>query len=192
MSYYPCPNYAICKNYLNIIDDETIDEVTKDNKTILGPCKLKRDPVTGKRIILELEFEGTVCWGCKVAYNNEDDLESNVYLSFVESIECCVCLNTDRGVSFPHCDHYTCIPCHNRCWFGPTPVEIEFPYPDNNLKSPILNIIKQLYLSDKTNPIWKKDPKMKEYIERGYNAESERMEQWEQESNLRQCPLCRK
>jgi len=49
-----------------------------------------------------------------------------------------------------------------------------------------------LYLSDRTNEIWKKDPKIKEYIECGYNAEYERMEQWEKESNLRQCPLCRK
>ena len=98
-------------------------------------------------------------------------------------MECCICLKTDRGVSFPHCDHYTCIDCHNRCWFGPSPVKIEFPYPDE---------IKKLYLIDIKNEIWKKDPKIKEYIERDSKAEYERMEQWEQESNLRKCPLCRK
>jgi hypothetical protein len=184
MSSYDCPNYPVCKNDLNIIDDENIESnVTSDNKTIIGCCKVKRDPVTGKRTLLELSVELDVCWSCKAAYNNEGDDQSNVYLSFIDSIECCICLKTERGVSFPHCEHYTCIGCHNRCWFGPSPVEIEFPYPDG---------IKQLYLSDITNPIWKKDPKMKEYIERHNNAENERMNQWEQESNLRKCPLCRK
>ena len=41
------------------------------------------------------------------------------------------------------------------------------------------------------NEIWKKIPKIKEYIERDNNAEYDRMEQWEQESNLRKCPICR-
>ena len=42
------------------------------------------------------------------------------------------------------------------------------------------------------NEKWKKDPKMKEYIERSSTAEYARMDQWEKETNLRKCPLCRK
>jgi len=183
MSIYACPNYPVCETYLNIINDEDIEEdVTEDNDTILGPCKVKRDPVTGKRTILELEHEVSVCWSCKSAYNEEDDNKTNVYLSFVDSTECCICLKTDNGVSFPHCEHYTCIPCHKRCWFGPDPVEIQFPYPES---------IKKLYLSDMKNEIWKKDPIMKDYIERDRQAEYARMYQWEKETNLRKCPICR-
>jgi hypothetical protein len=182
MSQIDCPNNAICKSCLVIVDNEMLEDGRHDNKIFLGPCKLKRNPLTNKHTLIELEYEIPVCWGCKTAYNDEDDNESNVYLSFIDSIECCICLKTDSGVSFPHCEHYTCIACHNRCWFGPTPVHIEFPYPDE---------IKKLYFSDRQNEIWKKDPKIKEYIERDNKAEQERMDQWESEINLRKCPLCR-
>ena len=44
MSSYDCPNYSVCKNYLNIIDDENIESnVTQDNKTIIGCCKVKKN-----------------------------------------------------------------------------------------------------------------------------------------------------
>jgi hypothetical protein len=182
MSIYACPNYPVCETYLNIVNDENIrEDVNEDNETILGPCKVKCDPVTGKRTILELEHEVSVCWSCKAIYNDEGD-ENNVYLSFKDNTECCICFKTSLGVSFPHCEHYTCIDCHKRCWFGPDSIEIEFPYSD---------AIKQLYLDDMRNDKWKQDPKMKEYIDQDNKAEYARMDQWEKETNLRKCPLCR-
>jgi hypothetical protein len=180
MSYYNCPNSDICKKRIRIGSETKMTPF--EGNTAKLHCTPFYDDRTGE-YFLRPDDPLPVCWSCKASYNDEGDDETNVYLSFVDSIECCICLKTDNGVSFPHCDHYTCIDCHNRCWFGPEPVKVEFPYPEE---------IRKLYLSDSQNSIWQKDPKIKEYIEQDNKAEHDRMDQWEQETNLRKCPLCRK
>jgi len=179
MSYVECPNYEICSNYLKIVN-EKCEEGNRDNKVNIDASPLQDDD--GNYTILKLEKQLPVCWGCGIAYSNIEDVHQNKYLSFNESVECCICLTKERGVSFPNCSHYTCIPCHNRCWFGPKPIKVEFPYCDE---------IKKLYYKDRTSSVWKKDPKIKKFIEDDYRLETERMEQWENETNLRKCPVCR-
>jgi len=167
-----CPNYAICSRFYTLKESEDLI------------CIPIRDPVTNLYTTLSVNNELPVCWECHASYNegvDEDDQE-NKYLSFIDSIECCICLKIEPGVSFPNCMHYTCIPCHYRCWFGPTPIELKFPYCDS---------IKELYNNDHNNEIWIKDPKIQEYIKEGRRIETERMNQWEIETNLRKCPLCR-
>ena len=182
MSLIRCPNYTICTNYLVTGDyGEEFELGNTDNKIDIDGIPV-RDPLTNKYTMIQLKSEIPVCSSCGISYSSIENVHQNKYLSFVDSIECCICLKTSRGVSFPNCLHYTCIPCHNRCWFGPNPQEIEFPYCDS---------IKKLYLSDMCNSIWKSDPKIKEYIEKDSKLEYERMEQWEQETNLRKCPICR-
>jgi len=178
MSFVRCPNYEICSRLLFIGSRYESNQI-RDTIKICGiPV---RDSDTNE-FFLELSDELPVCWECRASYNEDNDDKKNIYLTFTESTECCICLKTGRGVSFPNCLHYTCIPCHNRCWFGPKRVEIEFPYCES---------IKKMYLSDPRNSIWQTDSKIKEYIEQNNKMEDERMEQWEHEKNLRKCPICR-
>jgi hypothetical protein len=179
MSYYNCPNSDICKKRIRI---GTETKMTPFEGSIAKlQCTPFYDSDTNE-YLLRPDVPLPVCWDCKATYNEEGDDETNVYLSFIDSIECCICFKIDEGVSFPHCEHYTCIACHNRCWFGPEPVKVEFPYPEE---------IRKLYLSDSQNSIWQKDAKIQEYIKQDTKAEYVRMDQWEKETNLRKCPICR-
>jgi len=111
-----CPNYEICNNNLEIINEECEDG-NMDNKV-----NIKCSPVLdddGKYTLLKINKPIPVCWVCGSIYSDVENEHKNKYLNFIESTECCICLNRDRGVSFPNCLHYTCIPCHTRCWFGP-------------------------------------------------------------------------
>ena len=175
-----CPNYLICKNHFLLSSDEDIEDGNIKNEIYIRGIG-ERD-ATNEYTIIKLHKPLPVCWECGTSYSSVEDEHQNKYLSFIDSTECCICLTTGKGVSFPNCLHYTCIPCHNRCWFGPEPIKLEFPYCEN---------VKKLYLSDIGNSIWKTDPKIKEYIEKESKLENERMEQWEREINLRKCPLCR-
>jgi len=182
MSCIRCPNFSICTNYLTTgEDDEEYEIGNSDNKIDIDAIPV-RDPITNKYTLLKVNSEIPVCHGCGIVYSNIENEYQNKYLSFVDSMDCCICFKTTLGVSFPNCNHYTCIPCHNRCWFGPDRIEIEFPYCDE---------IKKLYLSDRQNSLWKKDSKIKEYNEKSSKLEYERMDQWEREINLRKCPMCR-
>ena len=126
MSFVRCPNYEICTNNLKIVN-ENCDEGNMDNKVNITAIPLVDD--TGNYTLLKLSKPLPVCWGCGCSYSdNSFNEHQNKYLKFTESVECCICLNINRGVSFPNCLHYTCIPCHNRCWFGPPEVNIDFPY----------------------------------------------------------------
>jgi hypothetical protein len=172
-----CPNYDVCSKFITSRD--TFRQITEDNltghsrrytKTIL--CTPVRDMVTGT-FILKTDQEIPLCYQCAETYT---------YLSFIDSMECTICFKTEQGVSFPNCMHYTCIPCHKRCWFGPPPVDIPFPH---------TNEIRKLYYTDPDNPIWKFDKQIQEYIKESNRMEDQRMEQWEREDNLRLCPICR-
>ena len=178
MSYIRCPNNDICNAYLQIVSDKC-KEGNMDNKVNIQAISIVNDD--NKYTLLELSKELPVCWECGASYSNIENEHQNKYLTFIDSIECCICLKTDNGVSFPNCIHYTCIPCHKRCFFGPTPVKLEFPYPD----------IEKLYYSEPNASLWKNDPKIKYFIEESSRLEDERMEQWGQEDNLRKCPICR-
>lgn len=183
MSYIKCPNYIICENSLFIgsDDEEEYPEGNRDNKIDIFGSPI-RDPLTNKFTLIKLEYEIPVCWECGSSYSDVENKHQNKYLSFTDSMECCICFKTTRGVSFPNCLHYTCIPCHKRCFFGPDPINLDFPYPAD---------IKKLYLSDPNNSIWEKDHKIKEYKQKDNQLEIDRMIQWEREPNLRKCPLCR-
>jgi hypothetical protein len=85
-------------------------------------------------------------------------------------------------VSFPNCDHYTCFPCHERCWFGPPDLssEVEFPYN---------SFIKELYLKNRDQ--FNNDPNIIKYKKKLYEASQKWEDEFENESHLRKCPICR-
>jgi len=181
-SFIKCPPHAVCDSYLKV-SSKKYEDGNKDNKVnITGTPMI--DPETNKYTMIKLTEEIPVCSDCGIFYSDIENTHQNKYLSFTDSIECCVCFKTEcRGVSYPNCLHYTCIPCHKRLWFGPIPKRVEFPYCDD---------IKRLYCSDAGASVWKNDPKIKKYIEECNLSMIERDRQWEKEENLRNCSICRR
>jgi hypothetical protein len=117
-------------------------------------------------------------WGNAIVGNNGKGI-----LEIRENIECPVCLETKQGISQPKCDHFVCIDCFKRCYYGEEIEQPPFPYPE----------IEEEYDDDPDNPKWKT-----EYPLIGiYNAQSDLLEQekWDKRENeayLRSCPMCRK
>lgn len=105
-------------------------------------------------------------------------------LEISDNIECPICLEVKKCISQPRCNHSLCISCFKRCYFGDkdTEGEPEFPYPD----------IEDEYFDDPENIKWTNDyPLIEIYNEKCSNWEVERWEKYDNESNLRICPLCR-
>ena len=178
-----CPNYNICSKYIKVKNNDEKESEFVDRDNVYNK-NITCIPVRNKDNTFSLETDFIpVCWECAASYSSIENVSQNKYLSFIDQTECSICFINNKGVSFPNCMHYTCIPCHTRCWFGPKPQDIPFPYSDE---------IKILYYSDTNNPIWKKDEKVQQYQKENKKIENERMEQWEKETNLRLCPVCRK
>jgi hypothetical protein len=104
-------------------------------------------------------------------------------LDFVDEIECPVCFENKEGVSHPNCDHFICIDCFKRCYYGDETGEPEFPYPE----------LEDEYYDDRQNPKWETEyPLIRIYEEEWDNWENAKHEKYSRERNLRMCPLCRK
>ena len=125
-------------------------------------------------------------WDCKNCYicTNCDMMFGK--LDIKDNINCPLCFEYKKGVSYPKCDHKICIDCFKRCFYGDKCIDTEpvFPYPD----------IEEEYQDDPDNPKWKRI----EYVLIGvYNTEyriwdDSRIEKYENEKYLRNCSLCRK
>ena len=108
MSYYSCPNFVICNEFVYIKSSTSSDPIRSQVKLKCTPV-YNSDTETYDLSIDNCELP--VCWHCKASYNEEGDDETNKYLSFNDSIECCICLNKDYGVSFPNCELPVCWHC---------------------------------------------------------------------------------
>ena len=123
---------------------------------------------------------------CKCTYICTNcDMMFGKALKVIDNLECVICLEIKRSMSYPNCDHTSCIECFKRCYYGDCNVENEpvFPYPE----------IKDEYDDDENNPIWELEyPLIKKYNEEWNAWDDERLCKYEDEKNLRMCPLCRK
>lgn len=114
------------------------------------------------------------------------DILFGTILKKIDTMECPLCFETKKGISYPKCHHMICIDCFKRCFYGDKCLEIEpvFPYPD----------IKDEYIKDPYNPKWN----TLEYVLIGlFNKiwnkwDDTRMEKYKKEKYLRICSLCRK
>ena len=137
-------------------------------------------------------------WDCKESYlctmcdmqfgawstKKEFEHSGKGVLEFINNYECAICMETKRCVSQPKCNHYICINCFKRCYYGDidesgTP---EFPYPE----------IEEEYENDEDNPKWSEYPLIAIYNEEWNAWDDNRVEKYEREQYLRCCPLCRK
>lgn len=123
-------------------------------------------------------------WGDRSTdlWNNRDGA-----LTFVDEIECPICLETAAGVVQPKCQHALCVECFRRCWNGDESRTGEpvFPYPDfedEYYDQPI----------GQENPIWEADPLIIEFHRAWNEWDDQREDKYENEKNLRVCPICGK
>ena len=106
-------------------------------------------------------------------------------LEISDNLECPICLENKRSITQPNCEHTLCIKCFKRCYYGVDNTENEpsFPYP----------YIEDEYYEDQDNKKWDTDyPLIKIYNEEWDKWVDEKNQKYENEENLRKCPLCRK
>lgn len=119
-------------------------------------------------------------FGFWIEHNGREHIGKGL-LTFIDNIECPICLETKRCVSQPRCDHYCCIECFKRCYYGREMPE--FPYPE----------MENEYYEDMENTNYDYNRKWDNYREKidEYNKKCDIIENTN-ENHLRKCPLCRK
>lgn len=108
--------------------------------------------------------------------------EGKGVLEMKDDIECPICLEIKRSISFPKCEHFVCIDCFKTCFCFDDEEQPPFPYPD----------IEDEYDDDPDNPKWNNYPLIKIFNDEINRLEDIREEKYENSENLRRCPLCRK
>jgi len=131
--------------------------------------------------------ENYLCTNCHMMFgtwgSGENAHIGKGILEISNNIECPICLEVKKCISQPRCDHSLCISCFKRCYYGDRDDEPKFPYPD----------IVDEYDDDPENIKWTNDyPLIEIYNEESKKWEDEKNEKYENELNLRTCPLCRK
>lgn len=109
-------------------------------------------------------------------------------LNQINIIKCQICLEYKKGVSQPKCEHYLCIDCMRRCYYGiyetrENSIPI-FPYSEE---------IKKQYEIEPNNIKWDTDyPLIKKYLDEVNTTYKEIFTRYKKEKYLRKCHLCRK
>lgn len=121
-----------------------------------------------------------LCTNCHMMFGTWGDQTGKGELEVRDDLECPICLNIRRSISQPNCDHFTCIPCFKRCYYGEDFEYPQFPYPE----------IQDEYEEDQTNPKWY--PLIQIYDRVWDAVDQKKWAQMEEEENLRRCPMCRR
>jgi hypothetical protein len=144
---------------------------------MIVPRSVKKDVASG-RIAIELNRENNSIMQLKRVDNFK-----LISLEIIDKIECPVCFETKKGISQPKCSHFVCIDCFKRCYYGDDSGEPSFPYPD----------IEEEYFEDPENSKWDLNyPLIKSYDIEWETWENNNTQKYNDEENLRLCPLCRK
>ncbi len=128
--------------------------------------------------------ENYLCTNCHMAFGTWGEQAGKGNLEFSDNVECPVCLEIKRGVTHPNCDHFICIDCFKRCYYGDESERPEFPY--------TVEIMDE-YLEDTENPKWDKDyPLIRQWDKEEDEWIDNNGIKYNNESHLRKCPICRK
>jgi hypothetical protein len=123
-----------------------------------------------------------LCTDCIITFGSYNNSGKGI-LEVSNNLECPICLEVTECISQPRCNHYACISCFKRCYYGDEIEEPIFPYPD----------IENEYYDDTENIKWVNDyPLIQIYNEECDKWEIENTKKYENEKNLRICPICRK
>ena len=62
-----------------------------------------------------------LCTNCDMFFNTNiirPPGKDNGVLEISDNVECPICLESKRGISYPCCNHTACIECFKRCMYG--------------------------------------------------------------------------
>jgi hypothetical protein len=119
--------------------------------------------------------ESYLCTNCEMLFGE---------FKFKEPMECPICFDVKHGLSQLKCDHFICVDCFKRCYYGDEDRENEpkFPYPE----------LEEEYFHDMDNVKWNEYPLIYIFHNEWNMWDDKRMEKYDNEESLRHCPLCRK
>lgn len=123
-----------------------------------------------------------ICTYCDIFFGSWSNKTGRGILNFYDSIDCPICFNNSRGVSFPSCDHSICVTCFKRIFFPCYDNEPIFPLPD----------IENEYDMDPDNPKWDNIQLIKKWRLEWLQWDNNKNSKFESEEFLRKCPICRK
>jgi hypothetical protein len=126
-----------------------------------------------------------ICTNCDILFGKWENKLCKGVLKFDDDIDCTICFDTSRGVSYPNCNHKICIACFKRCFYGNDDSQNEpaFPYPD----------IEEMYYKNPDDTKWITDfPLLKEYHQEWNRWDNAKQKQYDKEDNLRKCSICRR
>jgi hypothetical protein len=131
-----------------------------------------------------------LCGNCHQEFGTWSNPEQNVYytgkgyLDFADNVECPVCLETKRGVSQFNCDHFVCVDCFKRCYYGDKSGRPKFPYQ--------IEVMDE-WENDRDNPKWDIEyPLIRQWDEEDEEWLHNSQIKFDNESHLRKCPICQK
>ena len=128
--------------------------------------------------------EKYLCTNCDILFGSWGDKKGKGELKFNNNIECPICYETNEGVTYPNCEHYICISCFKRNWYGNKNNENKpkFPYPE----------LEDEYFEEEE--LYKRlcnDPLIIKYNEEYNKLEEGNEIAYDNEKYLRKCPFCR-
>jgi hypothetical protein len=133
-------------------------------------------------------IDNKLCLGCQIVFGTSPysgRCRGKGALVFKDNVECPVCLEDGkRGVSQPRCEHFACVDCFKRCYYGDTEGEPPFPYPE----------IKDEYMNsdEDEDARWKIEYPLIITWSFAYTKWNDMQnKKFEREKHLRVCPLCR-
>jgi len=127
------------------------------------------------------ETYGDLCLTCDMLFGTWQN--GRGILPTIDNAECPICLETTLCISQPKCEHYVCIDCFQRCYYGKLLDRPDFPHPD----------LENEYLADEDNIKWIINYPRIHCYEQLLKLILIREDQlYMEEAYLRRCPLCRK
>ena len=160
---------------------------TKNNSvTCKHNCKIKKCPnylVCGSIIPYYIYKKNNKM--CTYCHNMFSKNSCKGRLKFFDNKECPICLDETKCVSLPNCNHYICIDCFKRCFYG--------DYSDNSEpKFPYSADYEKEYYEYYNDPIWANDDKVKEWLKKWNEWSEGKRAKFLNEDYLQLCPICRK
>lgn len=124
-----------------------------------------------------------ICTNCDCMFG--EWINGKGVLDINNNTECPICLEINDCVKQAFCNHKLCIKCFKRCYYGDEMLESMpiFPYPE----------IEDEYFNDENNEKWINEfPLIKKYNEKYDLWLDMKEEKYNNDKNLRKCPICRK
>jgi hypothetical protein len=97
--------------------DEYIKDIDIECEYDCKPIKCPNFIICGMVLPLRyLQCHDGLCINCDIMFGTWQGGCGE--LKIKSDVECCICLETNIGVSYPKCDHYVCVKCFKRCFYG--------------------------------------------------------------------------